>query len=234
MEKSIIAEGKTTTEAIENGLKELKTTKSKVDIKILEQDKKSFFSILAPRKVTVELTMIDEIEKGNIEEKRVYVEREKKIVSEEDKTQAINNVETFLTSFLDFLPEEETYTIAFEENMIKIEIKGQQAGFLIGHRGEALDSLQEILKYIANKHLETRLRVILDIEGYKEKRKRILENRASNKVKKVLETKRNSLFEPMKAYERKIIHTKLQDVENIKTISTGEEPYRRVEIKYIK
>ena len=228
MGKSIIAEGKTTTEAIEKGLKELGTTKSKVDIKVLEEEKKSFFSILAPRNVKVELTI-----RQDVREDVVYVEKEVKTISKEEQDSAIHAAETFLKSFLSNFSEETIYIIAFDKDMLKIDIKGE-AGFLIGHKGESLNAIQDILKGIVNKNLTNRVKIILDIEGYKEKRKSVLEERALSKAKKVLTTKKNSMFEPMRAYERKIIHTKLQNMENIKTISTGEEPYRRVEIKYIK
>ena len=234
MSKSIVAEGKTTAEAIENGLKELKTTKSKVDIKILEEDRKSFFSILAPRKVKVELTIREDEVKSKAKEEVKHVEREVRIVDEEDKKLAISNTESFLKAFLGGFEEEMTYIINTEENMLKIDIKGEKAGFLIGHKGESLNGLQDILKCIANKGLKTHIKMILDIEGYKENRKCVIEKRALEKAQKVLAIRRNSMFEPMKAYERKIIHTKLQGMEHIKTISTGEEPYRRVEIKYIK
>ena len=104
-------------------------------------------------------------------------------------------------------------------------------GYLIGYRGETLYALQDILTAIASKN-NNRVRVILDIEKYKGKREKTLEDLAERMAKIVIRTRRDIKLEPMKAYERKIIHTKLQENSRVETRSIGEEPRRRIVISY--
>jgi spoIIIJ-associated protein len=228
--KVYVFEGKTSTEAIEKGLKELKVSKNKVDIKILEQeDKRSFFSILAPRVVKVEMKL-----KENADEKK---EETKKVVKEEkvekaeiiDKTESINKIKKFLDEFLAKLPSEGLeYKIEEEENIIKVDIEGQDTGYLIGYRGEVLNSIQTIISNIASKSNKEKIKVLVNIGGFREKREKDLQNLAVKIAGTVIKTKREITLEPMSAYERKIIHTKLQENDKVKTYSIGEEPYRKV------
>ena len=226
MSKSIIAEGKTTNEAIEKGLKELNTSKNMVDIKVLEnEEKRSFFSILAPRIVKVQLTVKEE--KYNNSEKKDKKEIE---LSVEEQEKAERNIEKFLKEFLDKVQKDAKYSIEKTPTGLKVNINNENLGFLIGYRGETLYAMQNILSSIASKGIENRVRVILDIEGYKEKREKALEDLAEKLEKTVIKTKKSVTLEPMQAYERKIIHTKLQDSEKVETRSIGEEPRRRVVI----
>ena len=226
MSKSIIAEGKTTNEAIEKGLKELNTSKNMVDIKVLEnEEKRSFFSILAPRIVKVQLTVKEE--KHNNSEKKDKKEIE---LSVEEQEKAEKNIEKFLKEFLDKVQKDAKYSIEKTPTCLKVNINNENLGFLIGYRGETLYAMQNILSSIASKGIENRVRVILDIEGYKEKREKALEDLAEKLEKTVIKTKKSVTLEPMQAYERKIIHTKLQNSEMVETRSIGEEPRRRVVI----
>ena len=226
MSKSIIAEGKTTNEAIEKGLKELNTSKNMVDIKVLEnEEKRSFFSILAPRIVKVQLTVKEE--KNNNSEKKDKKEIE---LSVEEQEIAEKNIEKFLKEFLDKVQKDAKYSIEKTPTGLKVNINNENLGFLIGYRGETLYAMQNILSSIASKGIENRVRVILDIEGYKEKREKALEDLAEKLEKTVIKTKKSVTLEPMQAYERKIIHTKLQNSEKVETRSIGEEPRRRVVI----
>ena len=113
---------------------------------------------------------------------------------------------------------------------IEVNITGEDSGFLIGYRGDVLNALQTILSSVANKNLNTRIRVILDIENYRNKRKETLENLAVKVSKSVSRTGKSITLEPMGAYERKIIHSKLQDSKYVTTHSIGEEPNRKVVI----
>ena len=122
------------------------------------------------------------------------------------------------------------YTIKIEDFTIDVEIKGKSAGILIGYRGETLNSMQSILMAIANRDFDNRIRVVLDIENYREKRKKTLEELAEKVSKTVLKTNKSITLEPMSAYERKIIHTKLQDNSRVETYSIGEGVNRRVVI----
>lgn len=224
MSKSIISEGKTTNEAIEKGLKELKVSKNEVEIKVLEnEDKRSFFSILAPRIVKVELTLKED-------EKATVTEKKEIILSEKDFETAKNNVKLFLDEFFKSLKEDSEYDIKQEDNRLLIEIKGENLGFLIGYRGETLYDLQNILSSIANKNVDNRVSVILDIENYRQKREKTLHDLALKVASTVIKTRKSVTLEPMKPYERKIIHSALQENNKVTTKSIGKEPRRRVVI----
>lgn len=226
---SIISEGKTTTEAIENGLKQLKVSKRDVNIKVIEEDKRSFFSILAPKVVKVELTVKEE--KVRKSQKREEIEIN---LSEEDFKKAEANLKSFLDNFIKNLKEELTYKIALEKGILEVEMQGKNAGFLIGYRGETLYALQTLLTSVANKEVESRVLLRLDIENYKAKREKTLEDLARRTAETVMRTGKTITLEPMQAYERKIIHSALQDNKKINTDSTGVEPRRRVVISLIK
>lgn len=227
MSKSIISEGKTTNEAIENGLKELKVSKNMVDIKVLEsEDKRSFFSILAPRIVKVELTVKEE----KVEENHTKNIEKKKIIelSESEQQQAKVNLDKFLSELLPKFEENIEYEVIPEKENIKVNINNENLGFLIGYRGETLYAFQNILTSVAGKGINNKVRVILDVEGYKEKREKTLEELAEKVAKTVIKTKKSVTLEPMKPYERKIIHSKLQENPKVETVSIGEEPRRRI------
>lgn len=230
MLESIISEGKTTNEAIEKGLKELKVSKNDVEIKVIENaDKRSFFSILAPRVVKVELKVKQNVTR-NINENKVVIENKEVKVIENIEERKVK-VEEFLKQFIEKLNNEDIdYNINTENNSINVELTGEYASKLIGYRGETLNSMQSILSGIANKNYETRARVTLDIVGYREKREKALEELAVKVSKTVLKTGKSITLEPMTAYERKIIHSKLQDNNRIDTHSVGEEPNRRIVI----
>jgi len=221
MEKTIIVEGKTTNEAIEKGLKELNVTKNMVNIKVIEnEEKRSFYSILAPRKVKVELTLKEDIK----EEKK---ESKKQNENMDEIQTAVNNIEIFLKSFLE---KEVSYKIDVQEFNINIELLGEKLNYLIGYRGETINALQTIITAIANKNASAKIRVFLDVAGYKNKRVKTLEELAEKISKTVIKTGKSIALEPMTAYERKIIHSKLQSNEKVTTYSKVEEPYRTIVI----
>ncbi len=225
MEKTIISEGKTTNEAIENGLRKLNVPKDCVDIKVLEnEDKRSFFSILTPRVVKVEMTL-----KEGKQEKKENSRPKKEIeLSQNEQDKAKENVEKFLKEFILTLPEGTTYQVETTSSYVNVNIMNEDLGYLIGYRGETLYALQNILSAVAGKGIENKVRVILDIEGYKAKREKTLEELAEKVAKTVIRTKKPVKLEPMQAYERKIIHSKLQQNARVETTSVGEEPHRRI------
>lgn len=230
MAQSIISEGKTTNEAIDNGLKQLKVSKNMVDIRVIEnEDKRSFFSILTPRIVKVELTVKEGSEKKE-NKTNIQKERVEKPVKETDIKQAKESLEQFLEQFMKKISDEATQTIKIEKDTIVVIIDGKDVGTLIGYRGETLYAFQNILSSVANRNTENRVRVLLDIAGYKEKREKTLEELADKLAKTVIKTGKSVTLEPMKPYERKIIHSKLQDNNKVSTHSIGEEPRRRVVI----
>lgn len=227
MPKSIIAEGKTTTEAISNGLKELKVSKDRVNIKIIEEhNKKSFFSILEPRVVKVELTLKEEKQTERPVEKKVIE------VSSEALETSVKKLNEFLDQFSKNFNDIQYKVETEQENgFLKIELLGEDSKKLIGYRGEVLNSLQTILNTIVNTQTKERVRVVLNIGNYREKREKALEELADKISKTVLKTGKSITLEPMMAYERKIIHNRLQSNNRVTTHSVGEEPYRRIVIE---
>lgn len=216
-----VFEGKTSTEAIEKGLNELKVSRKDVDIKILEEDKKSFFDILTPRIVKVEMTIKDK--KENIPVKI------KKEVSKEDLDKATQQLEKFLKDFTSSMEEKIKYEIKnIDNDTISVEINDEASKFLIGYRGEVLNSLQTILIAVAGKDIPEKIHVNVDILGYRYKRQKVLEDLAERIEKTVIRNRKSVTLEPMTAYERKIIHTKLQNSSKVKTESIGENEHRRV------
>lgn len=227
MEERHIYEGKTSTEAIEKGLKDLGLKKSDVEvISVEDEEKRSFFSILEPRVVKVELKIKENIKK---EDKKIVTAKEKREMSEEAINKAKQNLSEFLNVFLKQISEEElTYNIEDDKYYIYVNIEGEKTNSLIGYRGENLNALQTLLGAISNKNIEEKTRVILDISGYREKRKKVLEELAEKVSKTVIKTRKKVTLEPMSAYERKIIHSKLQNHPKVTTESVGEEPNRKI------
>ena len=222
---TIIAEGKTTNEAIENGLKQLKVSRDRVEVKVLEnEEKRSFFSILAPRVVKVELKIKED-------SKKVVREKKEIVLTDEEQEKAMKNLENFMKDFVKELPEDTKYNNEKSSSGLNVSITSEKLGYLIGYRGETLYALQNIMAAVAGKGVEQRVRVILDIEGYKEKREKTLEELAEKVAKTVIRTRKPIKLEPMQAYERKIIHSKLQQNDKVETESIGEEPNRRIIIK---
>lgn len=220
MSKCIISEGKTTSEAIENGLKAIGLPKELVEIKVIEENKKSFFDILAPKIVKVEL-----------KEKEAKKPEEFEIeTTEQELKDAKSKIDIFLKEFVEKLNNGTIYEIEIKDKCIYVSINGKNVGNLIGYRGDALYALENIIKAIANKHSENRVVVRLDIEEYKQKRIKTLQEFANKKAKIVEKTGKIITLEPMKPYERKIIHSFLQENSNIETRSIGQEPKRRIVI----
>lgn len=227
---SIISEGKTTNEAIENGLKRLNASKKDVDIKVIEEEKRSFFSILAPKVVKVEMTLKAPKKQATVKK----TENKEISLSETDFNKAKENITIFLNKFIEQIKEKLSYEITLDNGIVEVKMAGENAGFLIGYRGEALYAMQTLLTSVANKGIDARIILRLDIENYKEKRIKTLENLARKTAETVIKTGKTITLEPMQAYERKIIHSALQDNKKISTESTGIEPRRRIVISLIK
>lgn len=140
------------------------------------------------------------------------------------------NVVEFLSSIFDAMKMEEEILVAVneEEHIIEVELKGDDMGILIGKRGQTLDSLQYLTNLAINKHSDEYYKVKIDTEDYRKRRKETLENLAKNIAYKVKRTKRPVSLEPMNPFERRIIHSALQNDRYVTTHSEGDEPYRHV------
>lgn len=224
--KSIISEGRTSNEAIEKGLKELGCKKNEVDIKILEnEDKRSFYSILDPRVVKVEITVKEE-------KRSAFSEKSLDMLSDEQFESSKIQLEIFLNEFLKLIGDA-NFKIEKNNDFVNVYIDGKDSSKLIGFKGEVINSIQNILNVIASKNQNCRIKVFLDVSGYKKKREDELKCVARKFEKVVAKNGKKVILEPMNSYERKIIHTELQDSSLVKTYSIGEEPNRKVVIEKI-
>ena len=202
--KTIEMTGKTIDEALENALNELKLTKDRVDVEIIDEGNKGFLNLIGVKPAKI----------------RVRVKRN-----------AVEEAKTFLEEVLSSMGVEAKLEATEENDNIFINISGDKMGLVIGYRGETLDSLQYLVSLVVNKdHSEAYKRVTLDTENYRKKREETLIKVAEKTAYKVKKTGRPYKLEPMNPYERRIIHSALQDYSEISTYSEGEEPYRRIVI----
>ena len=121
-----------------------------------------------------------------------------------------------------------------DANTYKVDLVGDDLGYLIGRRGDTLDAIQHLANYTINRDVEGHVRINVDAESYREKREDSLRRYARKKAQQVLKARRRTTLEPMNAYERHVIHATLQEMDNITTYSTGTEPNRRVVIEYVR
>ena len=121
-----------------------------------------------------------------------------------------------------------------EGNNYKVDLVGDDLGYLIGRRGDTLDAIQHLANYTINRDVEGHIRINVDAECYREKREESLRRYARKKAQQVLKAHRRTTLEPMNAYERHVIHAALQDMDRITTYSVGTEPNRRVVIEYVR
>lgn len=195
---------KTVDEAVTKALIELGTTSDKLEYEVIEKGSAGFLGIGA----------------------------KPAIIHARKKESIQDNAVDFLAQIFEAMKMEVEITAAFneEEKELSINLEGDDMGILIGKRGQTLDSLQYLVSLIVNKNSDGYLRVKLDTENYREKRKKTLETLAKNIAYKVKRTKRPVSLEPMNPYERRIIHAALQNDKYVLTRSEGEEPFRHVVI----
>ena len=160
-------------------------------------------------------------------EPKVYVPAEAGSVEEK--------IETFIGGLLQHMDSKAVpHCVKADGNTYKVDLVGDDLGYLIGRRGDTLDAIQHLANYTINRDVEGRIRINVDAESYREKREDSLRRYARKKAQQVLKARRRTTLEPMNAYERHVIHAALQDMENITTHSTGVEPNRRVVIEYVR
>ena len=184
-------------------------------------------------KVKEETVKTEKKEKNDKPHKPVQERKEIELAKVEDIT--VKTCEEFLTNVLKAMDMEvEIKTSIDEEGALCIEMNGDNMGILIGKIGKTLDSLQYLTNRVANKAQDGYVRVKLDTEDYRRRRKETLENLAKNIAHKVKRTRRSVSLEPMNPYERRIIHSALQGDRSVTTHSEGEEPYRRVVVTLVR
>jgi len=193
--------GKTVDEAVDLALKELNASIDDVSVEILEEPSKGILGLIMVKQARVRIT-----------------------VKEDSPNRAVSLLkEIFRTMDLDV-----KIKAVENEKTIMIDLEGPDLGLLIGRRGETLDSLQYLVNLSVNKNQEIRKKIIIDIEGYRDRREKTLQKLAEKLAEKARQRGRNVVLEPMSAQERRIIHTALQGRDDIYTFSEGEDPYRKI------
>lgn len=205
--KYIEKSGKTVDEAVELALKELKATKEDVDIEIMEEAK-GFLGIFGSKEIKVRVSL----KKGDF----------------------VSEAEGFLKEVVEKIGIDGEVVSSYDEEnkRIKMEIKGDGLGLIIGRRGETLDALQYLTNIVANKKSDDYVKVSIDAEDYRKRREDTLVSLAKRTASKAVKYKKNMIIEPKNPYERRIIHETLQSFEGVTTYSIGEEPNRKVVVAY--
>jgi len=203
--------GKTVTDALTVALKELNVTEDKITYEVLEEGSKGLLGLIGTRPAVIKVT----VKTPEPVKKDIQVEAKDFLTGVLDSMEILAEIETKL-----------------EDNILKVNLTGPKMGLIIGYRGETLDSLQYLTSLVINKRRDGEyVRVVLDTEGYRQKREETLERLAEKTAYKVKKYGRAMKLEPMNPYERRIIHSKLQEDTKVKTFSVGDEPFRRVVIE---
>ena len=223
--------GKTVEDALNDALAELKTTADKVNVEVIEEAKNGIFGLFA-KKAKIRVTLKDAARKiGDIVDETVDSIKEDYKAGKQEAAAAreVAKKEEAKPAVREHVIEEAAVEAA-KKFLHKI-FNGSDMGILIGKHGQTLDSLQYLTNLVANKNSAERIRIVIDIEDYRERRVETLNRLALRLADKVKRTGERVVLEPMNPHERKIIHVALQNDRRITTLSEGEEPYRRVVIE---
>ena len=173
--------------------------------------------------------------KENKEPKAPKAPKEVKTYAPAEAGSVEEQIETFIKGLLEHMGSQAVpHAWKEEDNTYKVDLVGDDLGYLIGRRGDTLDAIQHLSNYAINRGVEGHIRINVDAEEYREKREDSLRRYARKKAQQVLKNRRRTTLEPMNAYERHVIHAALQDMDNVTTHSTGSEPNRRVVIEYVR
>ena len=199
----MIVSGKTVEDAIRIGLSQLNTSQDRVKVTVHEEPSKGFLGLIGAKQAKVELEKLPDV---------------------------IEHIQIFLDDIFRSMDLVVSFEVVSGKEGTLIHLKGEDLGILIGRRGQTLDALQYLVNIVANRHSNTFIRVILDAENFRERRRKTLEDLALRLANRVMKTGKDVLLEPMSPQERKIFHSQLQDHPKVKTLSKGDEPNRRVVI----
>ena len=244
--------GKTIEDAITEACTKFTVTSDRLDYEIIDRGSAGFLGLnshpaiikakpipegdIKTEEVKEEETAIEKNEpiKAEVTEKaerKAPKKEENNSLTEEEKNEIISKADNFLNDVFKAMEIEVNKKIEFDEyGSLAVNLEGPDMGVLIGKRGQTLDSLQYLVSLVVNKKKGGYIRVKVDTEDYRERRKKTLENLAKNLSYKVKRTRRPVTLEPMNPYERRVIHSTLQNDKYVTTHSEGEEPYRRVVI----
>ncbi len=203
MTKTLIVTGKTVEEAVRQGLTQWNVPESRVKVEVLEQPAKGLFGLFGVKEAKVRLELIPD---------------------------AVEEATLFLQDIFATMHVIATIERKDDKDGILLNIKGGELGILIGRRGQTLDALQYLVNIVANRFSDKHIRIVLDAEEFRERRRKTLEELSSRLATRVVRTKKDVVLEPMSPADRKIIHSQLQDHPTVRTYSKGDEPNRRVVI----
>lgn len=229
--------GKTVDDAITEACQKLMVTSDRLDYEVIEKGTNGFLGFAA-KPALIKARVLDEKakkEKTEKEEKAKVEEVKPAEKKKEKKAEVKTSEETpdpkeFLNKVFEAMDMKVDIAVEKTDEEINIELSGDEMGVLIGKRGQTLDALQYLTSLVVNKGSSSYTRVKVDTENYRLRRKETLENLAKNIAYKVKRTKRPVTLEPMNPYERRVIHSALQNDKYVSTHSEGEEPYRKVVI----
>ena len=196
---------KTVNDAITEACQKLGITSDKLEYEVIEEGSAGFLGFNS---------------------KKAIIKVKEKVIVETKEEKVLN----FLNEVFHAMKLEVSVLVKYkeEEKTIDVDLSGEEMGVLIGKRGQTLDSIQYLVSLVVNKNNDDYIRVKVDTENYRQRRKDTLENLAKNISYKVKRTKKSVSLEPMNPYERRIIHSALQNDKYVTTHSEGEEPFRRV------
>ena len=191
-----------------------------------------------PKPVKTEAPKAEPVKPAKVERKsepKVEAPKAPKTYAPAEAGSVEEKIEVFLKGLLEHMGSTAIPHAWKEEgNTYKVDLVGEDLGYLIGRRGDTLDALQHLANYSVGRNVEGHIRISVDAEDYREKREDSLRRYARKKAQQVLKARRRTTLEPMNAYERHVIHAALQDMDNITTQSTGTEPNRRVVIEFVR
>ncbi|WP_138419169.1 RNA-binding cell elongation regulator Jag/EloR [Aquibacillus sediminis] len=202
--KQVTATGQTVDEAVQSALKQLNTSRDQVDIDIIDEGKKGLLGLFGSKPAIVKVSITEN---------------------------GIQQAEDYLVNIVKQMGVDVEVETIVKDRDVYFNLTGEKIAILIGKRGQTLNALQYLVQLAINRKPDQYYTVIIDAEGYRERRRQTLENLATRLADKAIQTKRDVSLEPMPSYERKIIHTVLQKDDRISTFSDGKEPNRFVVIR---
>ena len=231
---------KTVDEAITKACLEFETSSDNLEIQVVQEGTSGFLGFIGSKPAVIKVRKKVQEEEFDIlkelaKEAQPKPEPRKPVVRTEEQVQQMKqDAEKFLTGVFGAmeLPVEITMNYDKTADCLEINFAGEDMGILIGKRGQTLDSLQYLTSLVVNKEQQDYVRVKVDTENYRSRRKDTLENLAKNIAFKVRKTRKPVVLEPMNPYERRIIHSALQGNKYVETYSEGNEPYRHVVVVY--
>ncbi|MCU6710985.1 protein jag [Paenibacillus sp. J5C_2022] len=202
--KKIVASGKTIEEAVHSGIAQWQVPRDRVHVVVLEQPSKGLFGLIGVKEAKVELELIPD----------PYEEAENflmEVASAMGLRVSVDRKET-------------------KEGLYLSVSGGGDLGMIIGRRGQTLDALQYLVNIVANRYSDSHIRIVIDAEDFRQRRRKTLEELSERLAGRVIRTRKEVVLEPMSPHERKVIHSQLQNHPKVKTMSKGDEPNRRVVI----